>query len=283
MQERYISKYPVKYRKRMLIIGILLLIFGVLILWLKGTDNIVGRIFCIAGVPMLLFLPIMCCRKVEIVGSCGISKAFLKKRLFYLSEVAGFDYFAGGDSAVAYDAAKTQIFNITRRDGNYTEIINTCHKKSERYVEEPKVEKARHWNRVDTLFRVALYLGITWTIFYTIMEERLYLPYLFAVILIFIVRISIADAVESDEDGALRGHGTCIENAVLSNYLDSSFGRAYPIFEFRYKRGRHLVYGREKMKLQEIQENLGKEYKIIYAPGKASAVKIWEEEFLDII
>lgn len=230
----------------------------------------------------MAFLFVIVSGKVEIADSCGISKAFLKKRLFYLSEVKGTEYFADGDRMVAYDAGKTRIFEVWSTHGDYTEITNCCHIRNQNYVEEPETEKSHYKNWADAMLRWAVYFGIGWNVTTFVAWESFYLPYLIGLLFIIIARFGILYAIWEADDVELEEQGIHIKNAVLYNYLDLTFKRAYPLFQFRDKKGLHLVYGREKMPIREIQQKMGKEYEILYAPGKVAGVKLQTKQELSL-
>ena len=275
MEKRLVAKLPDRNKKCLVILGTIMFVVGLISLVIFGTGSIVGRVFLLFGGAILSLLVVVSCRKVEIVGNCGISKAFLKKRLFYLSEVKGVNYFAGGDRMVAYGMNHLSIFETMKSYGNYAEIIEVLKRERKDYVDEPEVENSSTMLRMDTVSRTAVYIGIILNIVGLLIQEYSKF-YLIGLGVVVVARIMVEDHFWEKEDYALEENGSIIENAVLTDYLACVGGNAYPIFIFMDKEHKHMVYSSTKMKMKEIHDNLGKGYTISYAPGKASAVKIME-------
>ena len=276
MNERLVSKIPDRNKWILLILGSVILISGVMLLIFQ-EDGRVGKTVILLGASLIAFTIIGAIRKVEIVGNCGISKAFLKKRLFYLSEIETINISPQNDRIAVSGADGTKIFDITRPCGCYEEIMSALAHKNVNIVKEKELEKQGKVKWLESICRMALYIVLPTNIACFLADD--YSTILLGILLLVLfIWIFVISYMNDAEDVILLEEGELIDNAILVDYMDLTMGNAYPIFSFSDKRGEHRMYARTKMKMQVIKENMGKAIPVYYAPGKAMSVMIKEED-----
>lgn len=273
MQERLVAKLQNKNRNRLLMFGTVLLVPGLALLIIKGLNSIPGRALTLFGSMILIWCIWLLFRKVEIVGNCGIAKQFLKTRLFYLSEIRDVDYTAGGDRIVACDSGKVKIFDTERQYGNYEEIVSVCKNPPSEYVREPEIENGKMKSRVATLTWLGMCICAVATVYMYVTFGKIHVWFLAGGIAFVILKMAVVDSFSDSEDVILEEHGNIVHEAQLISYLDDTWGTAYPLYKFKDKKGWHMVYESVKRDTKEVMENIGNTYDILYAPGKAAAVK----------
>ena len=276
MNKRLMSIMPHINKRILYALGSVMTLVGVVLL-IAQKDHRIGNTVLLLGVLILGVTVFFDIRKVEIVGNCGFSRAFLKKRFFYLSEIREINISPEHDRMVVCGVDGTKIFDISKTNGCFDEIENAIKNRNNGIVKEKETESSRKYLWLESISRIVLCLTLVISVV-GIFADEYSGTLLGALAVIGLIRVLIMSHINDAEDTTLLDEGKLIEDAILINYINNEWGSAYPIFEFTDVNGRHVMYAKTKMKMKLIEECMGKICPIYYAPGKAMSVRLKTEE-----
>lgn len=228
------SKYKVRQYVTLTIMAILTVSMYFLDYYYLKTDRGLPRFVFITCTSIGIFLVWQrLFRKIEIVGTCGVSRWMGEKR-FYVTDVK-IAYYGSLMSMIddvffiEFKNYKKFVFHVAETDENITQLKGAINNPLKGYVVEPDIEK-KYRRKKGALLK------------------------------------------QKYEVGILLKYGQEIKNAEIVGGMDLRFGKVIPIYEFDDSKGKHMTWGVQRMKLEEMESRLHKKCSIYYAPGKVGGV-----------
>lgn len=265
---RVIVQAQKKYKNRMNVVLVLMLVVGI---FLRVAGREEGNALFFLAMVFWLLGQMFNGYHTELIGNCGMTRAFLFRERFYIPKVVGTSVRSG--EFIGYRVGGPKVCSAQKNYDKYNSYVDILLKRFQGYAGEPDVEHVATlaWLRKFSRAGVFLSAWLFWICCFT--KERIWAGGI-GTVTCSIVHAICCRLYYWIERKNLLEYGEEIE-ATLVDYLDVRRGKAYPLFEFPEDNKKHMVYGLERIKVDAEGRQRGTSVKIIYAPGKAESV-LWK-------